>query len=200
MQSDLEEARRLADEASRMIEEREPVINAAMAKGQHGGRIETWRAIRQLRSKRNARGTRFWRLSVRAACAQRSQASSRKQSTTKGATTRPIDSPESAGPAASDDLTSQTLWRGVRAKALARRGEGSQAEQLAREGQELIEKTEFALYHALALLDLAEVLRLAGKADEAVKAAEGALALFERKGNIVMAEHTRTLVAELAAV
>jgi len=52
--------------------------------------------------------------------------------------------------------------------------------------------------HADALLDLAEVLALAG--EDAQSALEGALALYEGKGNLVMAERTRASLEELAAV
>jgi ATP/maltotriose-dependent transcriptional regulator MalT len=102
--------------------------------------------------------------------------------------------------AASDDVTSQSLWRGVRAKVLAQRGELAEAERLARKGLAMIEKTECVLIHSLALLDLAEVLRLAGDTSEAAELAERALTLYEKKGIVVMAEKTRALLADLAAV
>ena len=50
--------------------------------------------------------------------------------------------------------------------------------------------------HADALLDLAEVLTLAGKDGHAEL--EQALELYERKGNLVMAERTRSRLAALA--
>ena len=49
--------------------------------------------------------------------------------------------------------------------------------------------------HADALLDLAEVLALAGQ--DARPELEQALALYERKGNLVMAERTRARLPEL---
>jgi hypothetical protein len=51
--------------------------------------------------------------------------------------------------------------------------------------------------HADALRDLAEVLALAGR--DARPELEQALALYERKGNLVMAERTRSKLAELTA-
>jgi hypothetical protein len=49
-----------------------------------------------------------------------------------------------------------------------------------------------------ALLDLAEVLRLANKDDEARSCIQRALALYEQKGVVRMAERARALLAELA--
>jgi hypothetical protein len=51
--------------------------------------------------------------------------------------------------------------------------------------------------HAGALTDLAEVLALAGQDPRAE--IELALALYERKGNLVVAERTRSRLVELAA-
>ena len=45
--------------------------------------------------------------------------------------------------------------------------------------------------------DLAEVLTLAGRADEAEAELQEALALYERKGNLAMAERTSTRLREL---
>ena len=47
--------------------------------------------------------------------------------------------------------------------------------------------------------DLAEVLTLAGRTDEAEAALREALALFERKGNLAMAERTSARLRELRA-
>jgi hypothetical protein len=47
------------------------------------------------------------------------------------------------------------------------------------------------------LLDLAEVLELAHRDDEAAQLVETALDLFEQKGNVVVAEKTRVLLARL---
>lgn len=48
------------------------------------------------------------------------------------------------------------------------------------------------------MLALAEVLRLAERESEAAEAMQEALALWEAKGNVVYAERTRALLAELA--
>jgi tetratricopeptide (TPR) repeat protein len=99
--------------------------------------------------------------------------------------------------AATDERLPQMLWRQARAKVLARRGELQEGERLAREAVALAEETDMLNAHADALLDLAEVLALAGR--DAQAELEQALALYERKGNLVMAERTRSRVADLTA-
>jgi hypothetical protein len=80
---------------------------------------------------------------------------------------------------------------------LARRGELEAGERLAREAVALAEETDMLNAHADALLDLAEVLALAGQ--DARAELEQALALHERKGNLVMAKRTRSRLTELTA-
>ncbi|MGZ6299188.1 MAG: AAA family ATPase, partial [Candidatus Limnocylindria bacterium] len=77
---------------------------------------------------------------------------------------------------ASDDAFTQMLWRQVRAKVLARRGQHAEAEQLAREAVAVGEKTDMLDAQGDVYADLAEVLSLAGKADEAAGALGRALA------------------------
>ncbi len=59
----------------------------------------------------------------------------------------------------------------------------------------LLLKPTTSIDHAKALADLAEVLELAGRREEAAAALEQALELYERKGNLVMAERTRERLA-----
>src|SRR5206468_2304300 len=47
--------------------------------------------------------------------------------------------------------------------------------------------------------DLAEVLRLAGRTQEAADAARSALSLYEQKGNVVMAGRARAVLDELVS-
>jgi tetratricopeptide (TPR) repeat protein len=82
-----------------------------------------------------------------------------------------------------NDVHSQILWRSTRAKVFARRDSFEVAEALAREAVFLAEASDFVLSHADALLDLAEVLHLAGRPGEARPAIEAAITLFEQKGN-----------------
>ena len=99
--------------------------------------------------------------------------------------------------AAADDFLSQLLWRAVRAKVLARRGELESSEKLAREAVALADSTDFLDARGTVHLALAEVLRLAGREREATAEAQGSLRLYEDKGNVVSAGWARTLLAEL---
>jgi class 3 adenylate cyclase/tetratricopeptide (TPR) repeat protein len=100
---------------------------------------------------------------------------------------------EQAG--ASDDMMTQVLWRQVRAKALARRGEDGAAEDLAREAVALAQPTDALDMRADALVDLVEVLRLVGRKDEPKGVLEDALRLYEQKGNVVSAARARDVLA-----
>jgi class 3 adenylate cyclase/tetratricopeptide (TPR) repeat protein len=100
---------------------------------------------------------------------------------------------------ASDDALTQYLWRQTRAKVLARRGEHAEAERLAREAVTIADGTGFLNGQADAYADLGEVLLLAGRADEAAEALREALERYERKENLVAAEHTRFRLFELGA-
>jgi tetratricopeptide (TPR) repeat protein len=99
--------------------------------------------------------------------------------------------------AASDDVWSQILWRSARAKVLARLGEPTPAEKLAREAVALAEETDSPDLRGNALMDLAEVLRLAGRSIQAAPVAHQALHLYEEKGNVVAAAKAHTLLEEL---
>jgi len=98
---------------------------------------------------------------------------------------------------ASDDATTQMLWRQVRAKVLARRGERVEAERLAREAVAVCEATDMLNAQGDVYGDLAEVLSVAGKPDEAAAALEQALGCYERKGNLVSTQRTRTRLTEV---
>ena len=99
-----------------------------------------------------------------------------------------------------DDVFSQITWRTAQAKLLARAGDGNRALALAREGLAMAESSSFVEQHAEALLDLAEVMRVAGleMPDAEAEALRAALALFERKGDIVSAGRTRERLTSLA--
>ncbi len=96
-----------------------------------------------------------------------------------------------------DDFDPQVRSRAVRARILARRGELAEAEPLAREAVEIAARTNAIVLHGNALLALAEVLRASGVAAESKAALQEALALFERKENVVQAEQTRALLKDL---
>jgi predicted ATPase len=98
----------------------------------------------------------------------------------------------SAKLAASGDLLTQVLWRGVQARVLARRGRLDDAEILAREAVTLAEQTDFVGYRADALVDLAYILQDSGRMPEASAAAAAGLLLHEQKGNLVSAAKIRS--------
>ena len=66
-----------------------------------------------------------------------------------------------------EDLKTAIAWRGVRAEALAGRGELEAAERLARQAVALAEPTDALADKADALMALASVLRTAGRTEEA---------------------------------
>jgi class 3 adenylate cyclase/tetratricopeptide (TPR) repeat protein len=98
---------------------------------------------------------------------------------------------------ASDDAYTQMLWRQVRAKVLARRGENAEAERLAREAVAVCEATDMLDAQGDVYADLAEVLSLAGRPKDAVAALGQALGCYERKGNLVSTQRTQARLAEL---
>jgi ATP/maltotriose-dependent transcriptional regulator MalT len=97
-----------------------------------------------------------------------------------------------------NDVECQIHWRGTRAKVLAQRGDHDAAEALARDAVAFAEESDFLSSHGDALVDLAEVLRIADRPTESACAMEGALRLFEQKGDLVSATRTRTKLAHLA--
>jgi tetratricopeptide (TPR) repeat protein len=92
--------------------------------------------------------------------------------------------------ASPDDIASQVIWRGTRAKLQARQGD-SGAAALAAEAVELVGATDLVNIAADAHADLAETLRLLGREDEATGPRERALALYEAKGNLASAAAMR---------
>lgn len=88
--------------------------------------------------------------------------------------------------ASDGDISTQALWRCASGRAHARRGELEEAEQLVREGIELLDATDFTILRVDAHLDLAEVLVAASRFDEARDAYEAARRLAESKGSVVL--------------
>jgi class 3 adenylate cyclase len=94
----------------------------------------------------------------------------------------------------SDEMIPRILWPQVQATVLARRGEADRAELLAREAVALASETDMLNLRGEAMLAVVEVRQAAG--DDARREIEEALALFERKGNVVMVERTRSLLTD----
>ena len=99
--------------------------------------------------------------------------------------------------ASPDDVTSQALWRGTRAKVLACRGEADEALHLSTEAVEFARGGEHLDLLGDILADRAEVLRLLGRPDEARPWLEEALALWEQKGVVPSIEQAKRTLAEL---
>jgi class 3 adenylate cyclase/tetratricopeptide (TPR) repeat protein len=96
-----------------------------------------------------------------------------------------------------DDVTTQITLRRVRAKVLARRGLEENAERLARDAAARAQATEYFDLQVEALTDLAAVLSIAGREQEAAATLESVLALYEQRGHFFGVERTRALLAEL---
>jgi tetratricopeptide (TPR) repeat protein len=94
------------------------------------------------------------------------------------------------------DVEWEILRRGVHAKLLARTEEAQGGEVLAREAVTLAATSDFLGLHADALLDLAEILRWIGRADEASAAVGEAVRLYARKGNVVSADRAKALLRD----
>jgi tetratricopeptide (TPR) repeat protein len=199
LRGDSESARRLSRDAIRALEELEPGVNVAMSKGEYGGWIEdaagdpaaAERVQREAYEALEALGESGFRSTLAGELAHWTYAQGRYDEADRFAQI-------SKDAADDDDVASQTLWRGARSMVLARQGELDQAERLAREAVEIIGRTDYVMTHAATLNDLAEVLRLAAKPDEAAAALREAVGLYERKGDVVFAERTRALLSELA--
>jgi class 3 adenylate cyclase/tetratricopeptide (TPR) repeat protein len=99
----------------------------------------------------------------------------------------------------SDDAWKEMLWRQVKAKVLARRGEHAEAERLAGEAVAICDETDLLDAQGDVYADLAEVLILTGKPTEAASALEQALERYNRKGNLVSTQRAQTRLVELRA-
>jgi tetratricopeptide (TPR) repeat protein len=96
-----------------------------------------------------------------------------------------------------NDMVSRVTARMAKAKSLARLHQAELAETLAREAVAAVEQTDLLNVNADALLDLAEVLEIVGRQNEAAGAAERALELYNRKGNTVSEQHARSVLERL---
>ncbi len=100
--------------------------------------------------------------------------------------------------AETSDLLTQMMWRSVRARVLARRGNTARAEALALEAVSLAEQTDFLNQRADVLLDFAHVLHQAGRLEVARARGAEALHLYEQKGNSVAAASASSFLAHLS--
>jgi len=98
--------------------------------------------------------------------------------------------------ATSDDHNAQALWRATLARALAHKGQHEEAERLADDVTGWIDRSDELNNQADARTCIAEAYWLGGRVDKAMTVLEEALARYEQKGNLVMAERTRALLDE----
>ena len=96
-----------------------------------------------------------------------------------------------------DDMATQVLARKVQAKVLARRGQHERAESLAREAVALADETQALVAQGDARVDLAEVLEVAGRREEAASLLKDALERYERKGALALVRVARGRLAAL---
>ncbi len=92
---------------------------------------------------------------------------------------------------AGDDLQAAIAWRGVRAEALAQRGEHAAAVELAQAAVAIASATDALLDHADARLALAAALRAAGRGAEADAEKRRATELWETKGATLLVERAQ---------
>ena len=89
------------------------------------------------------------------------------------------------------DIEAQAMWRSVRAPILARAGDRIGAEALARAALELARQTEIPVLKADTLHELAVVLGIDGRYEEARQIIGEAIELYAAKGDIVSASRAR---------
>jgi len=94
-----------------------------------------------------------------------------------------------------DDIDAQISFLRARAKLAALEGDSAGAQALARGAVDRAAESDDLNAHAGALVDLAEALELGMRHDEAIAGLREALELYERKGNVVAAEHVRQRLA-----
>ncbi len=99
--------------------------------------------------------------------------------------------------AGGDDLSAQIIGQGVSARLLADRGRHAEAAECAAAAAALAAQTDFLNQHADALLDLAHVMVMSGRAAEAQAAMTQALDLYRRKGNLPGARKSLRLLTDL---
>jgi class 3 adenylate cyclase/tetratricopeptide (TPR) repeat protein len=92
-----------------------------------------------------------------------------------------------------DWIVPHTVWRSARGQALARLGRLDEAVALAQEAVARSEPTDDLNLRGDALLAQADVLIACQRERDAIVRARAAADLYERKGNVVMAERARTL-------
>jgi ATP/maltotriose-dependent transcriptional regulator MalT len=97
-----------------------------------------------------------------------------------------------------DDTQNEADWRRLKGTVLAQRGEHDEAERLLRDAVGMARTLDSPMLTGDTLVDLAEVLVLAGRPSDAVPILNEAAALYERKGAVVSARRARGRQVRLA--
>jgi tetratricopeptide (TPR) repeat protein len=100
---------------------------------------------------------------------------------------------------ASDDVESRALWRSIRAPILARAGDITEAESLARSAVELSQQCDAPQMRADTLSELAAVLKTAQRFEEAHQTVEEAIAIYQAKGDVVSAARSTAWALSLSS-
>jgi tetratricopeptide (TPR) repeat protein len=96
---------------------------------------------------------------------------------------------------AAGDIGAQMGWRRTRAKLESVHGRHEHAIELGREAVEIAAGTDALTMHGDALVRLAEILRAAGRDEDAAATALRARELYERKGNVAAVRAAASLLA-----
>lgn len=96
-----------------------------------------------------------------------------------------------------EDVWTQALWRQAQALVHSARGQHTEAVRLAREAVDWWSRTDSLLRQGDAYCDLAQVLEVAGRRDEAAAALRGALDCYERKEILPLAHRVRERIEAL---
>ena len=96
--------------------------------------------------------------------------------------------------AAAEDTMTQVIWRGVQARVAAHDGRPEAGETLARAAVTLADSTSLISLRGDAMLELANVLQALDRREEAARAAQAGLALYNAKGNAAAAREALRLL------
>jgi len=195
MRGDFDRARRLSAEAKALLGELGPTV-AGASTSLESSRVESLagdlpaaeRALRRDYEALTQLGERYLLSTVAGELARVLYAQGRLDEAEKCSR----HAQEIADP---DDVASTTLWRTVQAKLLAHKGNRDAALILIGEAVDLLKNTDSVVAQAETLADLAEVLRLSGRRKDADDVLEGAVELFEAKGNVAAVEALRVPAA-----
>ncbi len=97
------------------------------------------------------------------------------------------------------DVDAQVRGTQLRAKVLARSGRFEEAMTRSEEAARLAAGTDYLELHAHALMSQTEVLRLAGRTEQAASTLRAAIELLRRKGNVVEEARAVAMLEELGS-